>query len=143
MNLEQLTLLGRGGIQCQHYLLVGTLASRGQIIFEFSLYSLCVYPFPTGTPRRIDVDIHVVSTHFFRCNFDGRKEKSTSFPRIFFGVISMVEKSMLFPGTFFGVISMVNPRCFHLLFLMLEKSTLFARTLLDEISTSRNFVVFH
>ena len=98
MNLEQLTLLERGGIQCQHYLLVGTLASRGQVIFEFSLYLLCVYTFPTGTPRRIDVDIHLVSTYFF------------------FGVILMFEKSMLFPSTFFGVISMV------------EKSTLLSLT---------------
>ena len=79
---------------------------------------------PTDTPRWIDVDSTWILRRrpnfeefprnfhlFFRCNFAGRK--STSFPRTFFDVISMIEKSMLFPRTLLGLI------------LMVEKSTLF------------------
>ena len=49
----------------------------------------------------------------------------------FFNVISMVEKSTLFPRTLFDVISMV------------EKSTLFPRTFFDVISMVEKSTLFH
>ena len=64
----------------------------------------------------------------FRCNFAG--EKSTSFPRTFFDIISMVEKSTLFPRTFFDVISMV------------EICTLFLLTFFDVILMGKNLASF-
>ena len=77
---------------------------------------------PTGTPRRIDVDstwilrryvkdqiltiFHVISTYYFRCNFDNLK--TTLLPRTFFDVISFAEISTVFLVTFFHVILMVE-----------------------------------
>ena len=91
---------------------------------------------PTGTPRRIDVDstrilcryvedqismnFHVISTYFF--DVISMVENFTWFPCTFCDVISSVENSTLFPRTFFNVISTV------------EKSTLFPRTFFDVIS---------
>ena len=76
--------------------------------------------YPTGTPRRIDVDstcilrryvedqistsFHVISAYFF--DVISLVEKSTWFPRTFFDVISMVEICTLFLLTFFDVILM-------------------------------------
>ena len=97
---------------------------------------------PTDTPRWIDVDSTWILRRrpnfeefprnfhlFFRCNFAGRK--STSFPRTFFDVISMIEKSMLFPRTLLGLI------------LMVEKSTLFPRTFVSVIRWSKYRRFFH
>ena len=71
-------------------------------------------------------------------------QKSTSFPRTFFGVISMVEKSTLFPHTFFDLISLVEiSTLFSLTFfdviLMVEKSTLFAHTSLEKNLDEQKF----
>ena len=87
---------------------------------------------PTSNRRRFHVDITSIHRrpnfdefpcHFhilFRCKF--ADQKSTSFPRTFFDVISVVKKSTFFPVTFFTVISLV------------EKSTLLPRTFFDVIS---------
>ena len=101
--------------------------------------------FPTGTPRRTDIDstsilrrfvkeqiwtnFHVISTYFLDVIL--LIEKSTSFPRNFFDVISLVEKSTLFWRTFFNVFSMV------------EKSRLFPHTFFDVIAMSKNSCCFH
>ena len=95
-----------------------------------------IITYPTGTPRRINVDstsilrqyieeqnstnLHVISTYFF--DVISLIEKSTSFPRTFFNVISLIKKSTLFQGTFIDVI------------LLVEKSMLFPRTFFDVIS---------
>ena len=86
------------------------------------LNKLSKYIYPTGTPRRIDVDstwtlrryvkdqistsFYVISAYFF--DVISMVKKSTWFPRTFFDVISLFEKSTLFPRTFFDVISMVE-----------------------------------
>ena len=101
--------------------------------------------YPADTPCRIDVDstwilcryiedqistnFHVVSTYFFRCNFDGQQIHVVSanifrcnfdggkihvISRYCFDVISLTEKSASFPRTFFwcnfdgGKISVVS-----------------------------------
>ena len=113
-----------------------TSSPRQMFAGKISLFTL----YPTGTPRRIDVDsmwilrryvedhistnFHVVFTYFF--DVISLIEKSSSFPRTFVDVISMVEKSTSFPHTFFDVISMV------------EKSTSFPRTFFDVISMVEN-----
>ena len=101
--------------------------------------------YPTGTPRRIDVDstwtlrryvkdqistnFHVISAYFF--DVISMVQKSTWFPRTFFDVISLIEKSTWFPRTFFDVISLV------------EKSTWFPRTFFDVISMVEKSTLFH
>ena len=68
--------------------------------------------------------IHLASTYFVWCNFDGRKIYVVS--TYFFWCNSLVEISTVFLLTFFDVI------------LMVEKSSLFARTFFDEISMVNN-----
>ena len=82
----------------------------------------------TSNPGRYYIDTS--KTNFRRI--------STSLPRTFFDVISLVEKSMLFSRTSFDVISMVEkstlfPRTFFDVISMVEKSTLFPRTFFDAI----------
>ena len=125
-------------------------------IFSVSTYLLYWYHdvvYPTGTPRRIDVDstwilrryvehqvltnFHVISAYFFDVIL--MVEKSTSFPHTFFDVTSLVEKSTLFPRTFCDVISMVEksmlfPNTFMGVISLDEDSTLFPRTFFDVIS---------
>ena len=100
--------------------------------------------YPTGTPRRTDVDstwilrryvedqiltnFHVTPAYFF--DVISMVEKSTLFPRTFFDVISMVKKSTLFPRTFIGVISMV------------EICTLFLLTFFDVILMGKDLTLF-
>ena len=57
-------------------------------------------------------------------------QKSTFFPRTFFGVISLVEISTFFPRTFFDIISMV------------KKSTMFPRTFINVISLVKKSKLF-
>ena len=77
----------------------------------------------------------------FWCNFV--EKKSTSFPRPFFGVISMVKKSTFFRRSFFGVILLVEkptlfPHTFLEVISLLEISRFFPHTFLDVISLVRN-----
>ena len=94
----------------------------------------CSSTYPTGTPRRIDVDsiwilrpyvedqistnFHVGFTYFF--DVISLIEKSTSFPHIFFDVIWMAEKSTLFPRTSFVKISTVSLLIFFDVILMVK-----------------------
>ena len=81
----------------------------------------------------------------FRCDFE--VEKSTWFPRAFFGVIFLVEKSALFPGTFFDVTSMVEkstlfPRTFISVISMVEICALFLRAFFDVILMGKDLTSF-
>ena len=77
-------------------------------------YLTNTYRYPTGTLRRIHVDLTWILRRYVE------DQISTNFYVIstyFFDVISLVKKSTSFPRTFFDVISMVeNLRCIHVLF---------------------------
>ena len=127
--------------------------SSGRLTIRyFVMHSVSFIFFPTGTLRRIDIDLtwilhryvedqismnfHVISTYLF--DLISLIEKSASFPRTFFDVISMVENSTLFPRTFFDVTSIVEKsalflRTFFNVISMVENSTLFPRTFFDVI----------
>ena len=108
---------------------------------------------PTGTPRRIDVDLtwilrsyfedqvstnfHVNSKYLF--NVILMVEISTLFSRMFFDETSLFEKSILFLHIFLNVISLVEistlffPYFFYVISLV-QKSTLFPHIFSDVIS---------
>ena len=128
------------------------------IYLSVQLYALC--PVLLGVILSLSTNCLIM----VRATLISMVQKSTSFPRSFFGVILMVQKSTFFPPTFFGEISLVEistsfthtffrcnlmvekPMLFSLAFfdviLMVEKSTLFARSSFNNISTSRDLLLF-